>query len=320
MRDDVPVMTFIPSKSFLKYFKGSYNRSGKCGYVLVKTVKEHAYVKDIYTFVKQSKLMESLPKHENVVALLGISEEEMPIYSYHEYVECLTLRNYMLRNYQSSGLSASSSFTRNSRDSRGNNITIELYEFAEDVASGMCFLISQNFKHPALSLRKVLLSNSGQCKLYDIWPEEMSSDRIRHLLQRKDPPLAWMAPECIFLGQYHLNTDVWSYGVFMWELFSFGETPFKNMSTFEIEKEVRNSRNLPMPPNCPGAIFNLMLSSWNKDAEKRPHFDNILKQLSCLLQNLQHENYNQREVDEIQERNSQQYHKYFTLESPSTDR
>ncbi|KAJ8035022.1 Fibroblast growth factor receptor 2 [Holothuria leucospilota] len=258
------------------FSNGRYQEQGIMSTLEIE-IYEYAYVKDIYTFVKYSRLMESLPKHENVVALLGISDEEMPIYSYHEYVECLTLRNYMLRNYQSSGLSASSTFTRNSCDGRENNITIELYEFAENVASGMSFLLSQNFKHPALSLRKVLLTNSGQCKLYDIWPEGMSSDRIRYLLQRKDPPLAWMAPECVFLGQYHLNTDVWSYGVFMWELFSFGETPFKNMSTFEIENEVRNSRNLPMPPNCPGAVVTETSRKLTHLKESVRRFDRTLR-------------------------------------------
>ncbi|KAJ8035019.1 Fibroblast growth factor receptor 4 [Holothuria leucospilota] len=309
-RDEISMMTTLPGRSYLQYFKGYFTRSEKTRYIIVKTVKEQAYVKDMYTFVKCCNLMQYLPRQESIVTLLGISVGEMPVYSYHEYVEGLTLRDYMLRNFQSSLNTTSTTLSH----SIGKDASISnkaLYAFAEDVANGMDFLVSHNFSHPALSTRKVLLKTDGRCKLYDIWPDVLVLERIKYLLNRESPPLAWMAPECIFLGQYHPKTDVWSYGVLLWELFSFGETPYYTMNNSEIEQELRNSKLLAIPPNCPGSIFSVMLSSWNKEWEQRPTFKEILHKMRCLLRGFEQD---EKHDSAVSQEISPPKAEYFTLE------
>ncbi|PIK40580.1 TKL protein kinase [Apostichopus japonicus] len=111
-------------------------------------------------------------------------------------------------------------------------------------------------------------------------------DKAMHFLHKneRDPPLAWLPPETIFLGQYNLSADIWSYGVFLWELFSFGEVPYHSRDKREIEDAVRNMECLSRPPFCPGAIFGIMLTTWKRDREDRPQMSEITQHLekTCM--------------------------------------
>ncbi|KAJ8034977.1 Megakaryocyte-associated tyrosine-protein kinase [Holothuria leucospilota] len=138
------------------------------------------------------------------------------------------------------------------------------------------------FCYPALSARKVLLGTDRICKLYDIWPFGLAPQQIKRLMDKKNPPTPWIAPETIFIEQYNDKSDVWSFGVFLWELYSFGEIPYKSMTREEIEQELRYNQHLKLPRDCPGAISNLILSSWNKDSERRPSFTEMFHELQSL--------------------------------------
>ncbi|XP_071817076.1 uncharacterized protein [Apostichopus japonicus] len=120
--------------------------------------------------------------------------------------------------------------------------------------------------------------------------------KAMHFLHKneRDPPLAWLPPETIFLGQYNLSADIWSYGVFLWELFSFGEVPYHSRDKREIEDAVRNMECLSRPPFCPGAIFGIMLSTWKRYREDRPQMSEITQHLekTCMtFQKTKHDEY-----------------------------
>ncbi|XP_071841767.1 megakaryocyte-associated tyrosine-protein kinase-like [Apostichopus japonicus] len=162
----------------------------------------------------------------------------------------------------------------------------ELLYFSREVASAMVFLSSQKFCHPVLSTRKVILTEHGHCKLYDICPENMAMYIVMGKLDKEYPPIMWMSPEAVFLKQYSVDSDVWNYGTFLWEVFSLGEVPYAGLSKQQLEDKIRQTIPLAQPICCPGALYSLMLLCWNTTIDCRPNFRTILEKVSTLFENV----------------------------------
>ncbi|KAJ8035399.1 Tyrosine-protein kinase Lyn [Holothuria leucospilota] len=159
----------------------------------------------------------------------------------------------------------------------------ELLTFAVNIAKAMEFIESQQFCHPFVSLKKVLITSQCGCKLYDIRPNDMATTKVKGVLKKNNPPIAWMPPETIFLCEYTPSCDVWSFSVLLWELFSLGEIPYVGKTNAEIENIIREGKLLPRPTNCPGSAYDTMLLSWQKSVEKRPSFAVLYLKLGDIL-------------------------------------
>ncbi|KAJ8027589.1 Fibroblast growth factor receptor 2 [Holothuria leucospilota] len=143
----------------------------------------------------------------------------VPYYIYQDFVECGTLRDFLLRNYPSSGYAQLENFDHGSR----SNSLQDLARFSFEIAGGMTFLIEKGFCHPVLSAQKILIDATGRCKLYDFWPEESAKLRLNKVFNKVNFSYAWLAPESIFFRQYSTESDVWSFAVVLWEIYSLGE-------------------------------------------------------------------------------------------------
>ncbi|KAJ8042679.1 Tyrosine-protein kinase transmembrane receptor Ror [Holothuria leucospilota] len=263
----------------IDYWLGRYSSNDEDTDCICETVSEKAVMKDGYNFLSLAKSLRCLPNHTNVVSFLGSSTDEVPYYIYREYVTNNTLRDYLTQN------SHANESSEDSKDSPTSVFTDKKYQrkmLSTDVASAMEFLHNHQFHHPALSARKVVLSNSLIPKLFDIWPEELSASRATSLMKSSDPPTAWLPPETIFLDKYEKSSDVWAYGVLLWELFSSGLIPYQFKQSKEIEDEIRDMKLLPQPNHCSRASFDIMLSTWNKNPELRPSFAELQHQIRSL--------------------------------------
>ncbi|PIK58964.1 Tyrosine-protein kinase transmembrane receptor Ror, partial [Apostichopus japonicus] len=98
-------------------------------------------------------------------------------------------------------------------------------------------------------------------------------------MNERNPPIGWLPPESVFMNQYDSISDIWSYGVLLWEIFSFGEVPYKTESKNEIEEHIRQSDLLPRPLYCPSAMFDIMLSTWTQTRETRPMISEVRSKL-----------------------------------------
>lgn len=275
---DIQLIAQLPGEGTMKYWTATAStKTGSSVNVIAKTISENAQMKEHLDFRALAGGLSSLPKHNNIVEILGVSIEDVPYHIYFEHLQGGKLKDFLLRNYQESNAPVKMSQS-------GDTNTMQLSRFCLDIADGLMFLTQRDYCHPALRTGKVLLSEKGVCKLYDIWPKPMSSDRITQLFQKPHPPVAWLSPEAIFLGQYTDKSDVWNFAVLLWEIYSLGQTPYSGLSCDEIEQEIRANRNLEQPLSCPGAIFGMMLASWNTSMNKRPELSDWRQKLLCILQ------------------------------------
>ncbi|KAJ8050800.1 Tyrosine-protein kinase transmembrane receptor Ror [Holothuria leucospilota] len=290
----VTFLSRLPGEGTMQYWKAvsSYSLMGDEMFV-AKTVSETAPLKELYRFRDMAKEVNSLKKHSNVINTIGIAIENVPYYIYQEYIGYGSLRDYLLRNYQQTRRSQICSSTTEGESHKEIERKWKLTGFAHGVSEGMSFLAMNNFCHPALTSRKVLLTKTLTCKLYDFVPQRMAEDKLYNVMQQVNTPLAWLPPETIFLRQYSAKADVWSLAVLLWEIYSLGDTPHAGMTNEEIEKEIRSGRCLLQPLCCPGGIFCVMLSAWDVESEKRPTFENFAKQIAkvrdCLNQEYENE-------------------------------
>ncbi|KAJ8035170.1 Muscle, skeletal receptor tyrosine protein kinase [Holothuria leucospilota] len=249
--------TRLKTSGIYEYWSAIYvDESSEGQSCFTKTLSSLATMKDATTFQEHAINLKTLKNSNFLVQLLCVSVDELPYAVYYEYMECGTLRDFMLRRYQQARKSRMSLSIGNPEILPANvkSQAEELLTFASMIAEALKFITSQKFSHPALSLKKVLLSEHCECKLYEIYPTEMAMTRITYLMGKDDPPVAWMAVETIFLQEYQTSSDVWSFAVLLWELFSLGDVPFARNTKEEIEQKIRDGVVLTQPLFCPGAI------------------------------------------------------------------
>nr|XP_010601066.2 ephrin type-B receptor 6-like [Loxodonta africana] len=141
------------------------------------------------------------------------------------------------------------------------------------VAAALQHLASFAFVHRALSAHSVLVNSHLVCKVA----------RLGHAPQGPGCMLRWAAPEVIAHGKHTTFSDVWSFGIVMWEVMSYGERPYWDMSDQEVLNAVEQEFRLPPPPGCPPGLHLLMLDTWQKDRAQRPHFDQLVAALDKMI-------------------------------------
>ncbi|CAF0723445.1 unnamed protein product [Brachionus calyciflorus] len=160
------------------------------------------------------------------------------------------------------------------------NIADFLY-IGQQIASGMEYLSSQNFIHKDLATRNILMSDNLTIKIsIDLiaqYKETYAKDYYK--FQMKTLPVRWMAPEALLYGRYSQYSDVWSYGVTLWEIFSYGCQPYSGCTNPEAIEMIRDRQLLSIPEDCPQRAYALMLECWHEIPTQRPTFSEILNRL-----------------------------------------
>ena len=150
------------------------------------------------------------------------------------------------------------------------------------VASGMNYLSSQNFVHKDLAARNCMVGKDLKVKIgflslsYDLYNAEY------YRFNNMQIPLRWMAPEAIFDDDFSEKSDVWSYGVLVWEIYTLGQMPYHDRSNEEVLKCVKNDLRLPKPDNCPDTVLEVLEKCWEGNPLARPSFSEIMADVSGI--------------------------------------
>jgi len=250
--------------------------------VAVKTLKESASNKEKDDLLDELKLMKMLlnEPHPNVVRLLGCctsSSDKDPTYVIMEYVAKGKLQEFLRK-------SRADHYYGNLHGSSQKLTSRDLTSFCYQVAKGIEYLSSRKVIHRDLAARNILVSETNVCKVADFgFSRDVMANNIYERKSDGRLPIRWMAPEALYDNIYTAKTDVWSFGVLMWEIATLGSTPYPGMSGSEVMKKVKEGFRLDKPEHCDREIYNMMFYCWDKDPDERPSFSALVKDLEKLL-------------------------------------
>ncbi|XP_054714438.1 inactive tyrosine-protein kinase transmembrane receptor ROR1-like [Uloborus diversus] len=239
--------------------------------VAIKTLKENATQKTRNDFQREAELMSDL-HHPNIVCLLGVCVREEPMCMLFEYMSQGDLHEYLiLHSPRSEDVSASSE--------EGTPHILELPDFlhiAKQIAAGMEYLSGHHYVHRDLAARNCLVGDHLTVKISDfgLSRDIYSSDYYR--VQSKSLlPVRWMPPESILYGKFTTESDVWSFGVVLWETFSYGLQPYYGYNNQEVIDMIRSRQLLPRPEDCPAHVHSMMVECWHEIPARRPTFKEL---------------------------------------------
>ncbi|RZC34249.1 proto-oncogene tyrosine-protein kinase ROS, partial [Asbolus verrucosus] len=280
-RDQITLMKFLGSGAFGEVFegkaKGILNTNGETK-VAVKTLRKGASDQEKSEFLQEAQLMSNF-KHEHILQLLGVCLDNDPHFIIMELMQGGDLLTYL-------------------RSSRNPTIDtppltlIELLKMCVDVAKGCRYLEEMHFVHRDLACRNCLVSSKeSDTRIVKIGDFGLARDIYKNDYYRKEGegllPVRWMAPESLVDGVFTSQSDVWAFGVLLWEIMTLGQQPYPARNNLEVLHYVRRGGRLGKPTDCPEALHNLMLKCWEFEGEKRPTFKYCLDVLEHLhLQNL----------------------------------
>ncbi|XP_034060388.1 ephrin type-A receptor 7 isoform X4 [Gymnodraco acuticeps] len=257
--------------------------------VAIKTLKVGYTEKQRRDFLCEASIMGQFD-HPNVVHLEGVVTRGKPVMIVIECMENGSLDGF-LRNHD------------------GQFTVIQLVGMLRGVAAGMRYLSDMGYIHRDLAARNILVNSNLVCKVSDFGLSRVIDDDpeavytttgkmqdimnvmfapatdLRFTEQGGKIPVRWTAPEAIQYRKFTSASDAWSYGIVMWEVMSYGERPYWDMSNQDVIKAIEEGYRLPAPMDCPPGLHQLMLDCWQKDRAERPKFDQIVSILDKMIRN-----------------------------------
>ncbi|CAM2118735.1 unnamed protein product [Caretta caretta] len=169
----------------------------------------------------------------------------------------------------------------------GHFTVIQLVGMLRGIASGMKYLSDMGYVHRDLAARNILVNSNLMCKVSDFGLSRVLEDdpEAAYTTSGGKIPIRWTAPEAIAYRKFSSASDAWSYGIVMWEVMSYGERPYWEMSNQDVILSIEEGYRLPAPMGCPASLHQLMLHCWQKERNHRPKFIDIVSFLDKLIRN-----------------------------------
>uniref|UniRef100_A0A674MKD9 receptor protein-tyrosine kinase n=1 Tax=Takifugu rubripes TaxID=31033 RepID=A0A674MKD9_TAKRU len=266
----VKIEEVIGAGEFGEVYKGRLKLPGKRElYVAIKTLKSGYVEKQRRDFLSEASIMGQFD-HPNIIRLEGVVTKSRPVMIVTEFMENGALDSFLRQN-------------------DGQFTVIQLVGMMRGISAGMKYLSEMNYVHRDLAARNILVNSNLVCKVSDFglsrYLQEDTSDPSYTSSLGGKIPVRWTAPEAIAYRKFTSASDVWSYGIVMWEVMSFGERPYWDMSNQDVINAIEQDYRLPPPMDCPSTLHQLMLDCWQKDRNVRPRFADIVSTLDKMIRN-----------------------------------
>uniref|UniRef100_A0A8C2XEL0 Tyrosine-protein kinase n=1 Tax=Cyclopterus lumpus TaxID=8103 RepID=A0A8C2XEL0_CYCLU len=234
--------------------------------VAIKMIKEGSMSED--DFIEEAKIMMKL-RHENLVQLYGVCTKQRPIYIVTEF-----LSNGCLLTYLREGLTQ-------------HPTAVQLLEMCKDVSEGMAYLESQQYIHRDLAARNCLVDGNGSIKVTDFGLSRYVLDDEYTSSAGSKFPVRWSPPEVLLYCKFSSKSDIWAYGVLLWEVYTLGRLPYERLNNTEIVDQVSRGLRLFRPQLANEKVYSIMTSCWLEKADERPTFQELAMTVQDVLYELQ---------------------------------
>ncbi|XP_032259769.1 tyrosine-protein kinase Fer isoform X1 [Halichoerus grypus] len=257
--EDVTLGELLGKGNFGEVYKGILKDKTA---VAVKTCKEDLPQELKIKFLQEAKILKQYD-HPNIVKLIGVCTQRQPIYIIMELVSGGDFLSFLRKKKDEIKLK-------------------QLVKFSLDAASGMSYLESKNCIHRDLAARNCLVGENNILKISDFGMSRQEDGGVYSSSGLKQIPIKWTAPEALNYGRYSSESDVWSFGILLWETFSLGVCPYPGMTNQQAREQVERGYRMSAPQHCPEDIFKIMTKCWDYKPENRPKFSELQKELTVI--------------------------------------
>uniref|UniRef100_A0A8C5F045 receptor protein-tyrosine kinase n=1 Tax=Gouania willdenowi TaxID=441366 RepID=A0A8C5F045_GOUWI len=235
--------------------------------VAIKTLKGGYMDQHRRDFLREASIMGQF-NNPNIIRLEGVVTNSRPVMIVVEYMENGALDSFL-------------------RTRDGQFTVLQLVGMLRGIAVGMTYLSDMGYVHRDLAARNILVDENLVCKVSDFGMSRVLEDdsEAAYTTTGGKIPIRWTAPEAIAYGKFSSASDIWSYGIVMWEVMSYGERPYWEMSNQDVILSIDEGYRLPAPMGCPVTLHQLMLHCWQKEWSQRPRFNEVLSFLDKLTIN-----------------------------------
>ncbi|KAF6721798.1 ALK tyrosine kinase receptor [Oryzias melastigma] len=276
-RQNITLFRALGHGAFGEVYEGQVlrmNPDGSPMQVAVKTLPEICSEQDEMDFLMEALIMSKF-SHENIVRCIGVSLNILPRFILLELMIGGDMKTFLRQNRPRTGQTPSLTM-------------LELLQMARDIANGCRYLEENQFIHRDIAARNCLLTCAGPERVAKIGDFGMARDIYRASYYRKGGramlPVKWMPPEAFVEGIFTCKTDIWSFGVLLWEILSLGYMPYPCKTNQEVLEFVTSGGRMDPPKGCPGPVYRLMTQCWQHCPNQRPNFSTILERINFCTQ------------------------------------
>lgn len=258
-RDTLRLIKRLGQGNFGEVWEGMWNDTTP---VAIKTLKPETM--NPKSFLEEAELMKKLI-HVKLVQLYAVCSKEEPIYIVTELMPKGSLLEYL-------------------RSDEGRKLKDwELIDMSAQIAAGMAFLEKHNYVHRDLAARNILVGNNNTVKVADFGLSRAVED-FYEAHEGAKFPIKWTAPEACLKNQFSIKSDVWSFGILLTELVTYGRVPYAGMNNKQVVEEVERGYRMPKPQLCPEKLYEIMKACWRNEPLERPTFETLTWQLEEFYQ------------------------------------
>ncbi|KAM4610698.1 tyrosine-protein kinase HCK [Polymixia lowei] len=248
-RESLKLDKRLGAGQFGEVWMAMYNKHTK---VAVKTMKPGSM--SVEAFLMEANLMKTL-QHDKLVRLNAVVTKEEPIYIITEYMEKGSLLDFL-------------------KSDEGNRVQLpKLIDFSAQIAEGMAYIEQRNYIHRDLRAANILVNKALVCKIADFGLARIIEDNEYTAREGAKFPIKWTAPEAINYGSFTIKSDVWSFGILLTEIISYGRTPYPGMTNPEVIRSLEKGYRMQRLDSCPKELYEIMLECWKNKPEERPTFE-----------------------------------------------
>ncbi|XP_075223935.1 tyrosine-protein kinase Dnt-like isoform X2 [Lycorma delicatula] len=267
-RHRIAARTLLQEGTFGRIYRGTFysEDDSRTHDVVIKTVSEEASRLQESLLLSEGTLLYGF-SHQNILPVLGANTDaHLPPLLVYPYTNKGNLKRFLHKC--------------SAHEEQYTLLTPDLVGMATQVAAAGVFLANQRLCHKDLAARNCVVDDKLRVRVADSGlARDLFPGDYHCLGDNENRPIKWLAIESLTLKQFTSASDVWSFGVLMWELVTLGQQPFAEVDPFEVAAYLRDGYRLSQPPNCPDELFDVMTWCWQADPDERPSFFQLF---ACL--------------------------------------